>query len=171
VPIEYLERGKEYQFLFQCKLPPRKVLGTFRLARATLHYDVPALSLTGQRVEANIVVEYTDDRNRAQVRVGDVRRVVVQAEVQRQVLFLQEKIDAVEKGTATTEDRTVVARLLDTLIRKYQEFGDQAMVNQYSSMLEEFKRKGTISQDMLNRSLASSSRPQGSGPAVLVEDF
>ena len=36
---------------------------------------------------------------------------------------------------------------------------------------EEARRKGTIAQDMLNRSLASSSRPQGSGPAVLVEDF
>jgi hypothetical protein len=171
VPIEYMERGKEYQFLFQCKLPARKALGSFRIAKATLTYDVPSLGVTRQKVEANIVVEFTDDRGRAQVRVGDVRRVVVQAEVQRQVLFLQEKIDAVEKGTATAEDRTVVARLLDTLVRKYQEFGDQAMVNQYSTMLEEFKRKGTISQDMLNRSLASSSRPQGSGAAVLVEDF
>jgi hypothetical protein len=171
VPIEYLERGKEYQFLFQCKLPPRKALGSFRLAKATLTYDVPMLQVANQKVEANIVVDYTDDRSRTQVRVGEVRRVVIQAEVQRQVLFLQEKIDTIEKGTATAEDRTVVARLLDTLIRKFQEFGDQAMVNQYSNMLEEFKRKGTISQDMLNRSLASSSRPQGSGAAVLVEDF
>src|SRR5205807_3721275 len=110
--------------------------------KATLSYDVPSLGVTGQKSEANIVVEYSDDRSRTQVRVGDVRRVVVQAEVQRQVLFLQEKIDAVEKGTATAEDRTIVARLLDTLIRKYQEFGDQALVNQYSGMLEEFKRKG-----------------------------
>ena len=34
-------------------------------------YDVPALKLTGQKVESNIVVDYTDDRGRAQVRVGD----------------------------------------------------------------------------------------------------
>ena len=171
VPIEYVERGKEYQFLFQCKLPARKTAGAFRLAKATLSYDVPALGLRGQKAEQNVAVEYTDDRSRAQVRVGDVRRVVAQAEVQRQVLYLQEKIDAIEKGAATAEDRTTVSRLLDVLIKKYQEFGDQAMVNQYSDMLKMFERKGTISQDMLNRSLASSSRPQGSGAAVLVEDF
>ena len=125
---------------------------------------MPQLGVTGQKTEANIVVEYTDDRRRAQVRVGDVRRVIAQAEVQRQVLFLQEKIDAIEKGAASTEDRAVVARLLDTLIKKYQEFNDQAMVNQYRAMLTEYQRKGTISQDMLNRSLASSSRPQAPGP-------
>jgi Ca-activated chloride channel family protein len=167
VPIEYLERGKDYQFLFQCKLPGRKALGGFRLARATLTYDVPSLGLTDQKTEANIVVEYTDDRSRAQVRVGDVRRVIAQAEVQRQVLFLQEKIDAIEKGAASTEDRAIVARLLDTLIKKYTEFNDQAQVNQYRTMLAEYQRKGTISQDMLNRSLASSSRPQGSGTVVV----
>jgi Ca-activated chloride channel family protein len=171
VPIEYMERGKEYQFLFNCKLPARKALGPFRLAKATLSYDVPSLGVKDEKAEANVVIEYTEDRARTQVRVGDVRRVIVQAEVQRQVLFLQEKIDVIEKGAATPEDRAVVARLLDALVKKFREFGDQAMVNQYSDMIEEFKRKGTISQDMLNRSLASSSRPQGSGPAVLVEDF
>jgi Ca-activated chloride channel family protein len=171
VPIEYMERGKDYQFLFQCKLPGRKALGSFRLARATLTYDVPQLGLTGQKAETNVVVEYTADRARAQVRVGDVRRVIAQAEVQRQVLFLQEKVDAIEKGGASTEDRAVVARLLDTLIKKFQEFNDQASVNQYRAMLAEYQRKGTISQDMLNRSLASSSRPQGTGPVLLAEDY
>jgi hypothetical protein len=137
-----------------------------------LTYDVPQMGLTNQKAEANIVVEYTDDRSRSQVRIGDVRRVIAQAEVQRQVLFLQEKIDAVEKGAASTEDRAIVARLLDTLIKKYQEFNDQAMVNQYRTMLAEYQRKGTISQDMLNRSLASSSRPQGGGAVVVdVEDY
>ena len=118
-----------------------------------------------------MVVEYTSDRARAQVRIGDVRRVIAQAEVQRQVLFLQEKVDAIEKGGASAEDRAVVARLLDVLIKKYQEFNDQAMVNQYRAMLAEYQRKGTISQDMLNRSLASSSRPQGTGPVLLAEDY
>jgi Ca-activated chloride channel family protein len=171
VPIEYLERGKDYQFLFGCKLPARKALGGFRIARASLTYDVPALGISAQKVEANVVVEYTDDRARAQVRVGQVRRVIAQAEVQRQVLFLQEKIDAIEKGAAGPEDRAVVARLLDTLIKKFTEFGEQANVNLYRNMLQEYQRKGTISQDMLNRSLASSSRPQGSGPVLLAEDF
>jgi hypothetical protein len=171
VPVEYLERGRVYEFLFRCQVPARAEPGRFRLARASLSYDVPALGLTGGRAEANVVVEYTDDASRAQVRVGDVRRVIAQAEVQRQVLALQEHIDAVERGTASPADRAVAARLLDALIRKYQEFGDQANVNLYRNMLADFQRKGTISQEMLNRSLAASSRPQESAPALLLEDF
>ena len=34
------------------------------------------------------------------------------------------------------------------------------MANQYRGMKDEFTRKGTISQEMLNRSLAASSRAE-----------
>jgi Ca-activated chloride channel family protein len=168
IPIEYVEKGLKYEFLFQCKVPSRPA-GRFRLARATLTYDVPALGVVGQKTEANIVVEYTDDRGRADVRVGDVRKIIARAEVQRQVLFLQEKIDAINRGTASEKDRTVVARLLDVLIKKYEEFGQQDEVNRYRDMREDYQRKGTISQEMLNRSLAASSKVQGG--SVVVEDI
>jgi Ca-activated chloride channel family protein len=171
VPVEYLERGKVYEFLFACKLPAREAGRRFRLARATLSYDLPALGLVGQKAEANIVVEYTADEGRARVRVGDVRRVIAQAEVQRQVLFLQEKIDLIERRAASADDRTTVARLLEALIANFQEFGDQASVNLYRGMRDEFTRRGSISQEMLNRSLASSSKPQEGVPAVQVLDF
>jgi Ca-activated chloride channel family protein len=171
VPVEYLERGKVYEFLFRVQVPARAEGGRFRLARASLAYDLPARAVTGARAEANVVVEFTDNAAQAQGRVGDVRRVIAQAEVQRQVLSLQEKIDAIERGTATPPDRATVARLLDVLVRKYQEFGDQANVNLYRGMLADFQRKGTISQEMLNRSLAASSRPQESAPALLLDDF
>jgi hypothetical protein len=41
-------------------------------------------------------------------------------------------------------------------------------VNQYRQLQEEFLRRGTISQDMLNRSLAASSRAE---TAVAVQDI
>jgi Ca-activated chloride channel family protein len=157
VNLEYMERGKVYEFLFRCEVPARDA-GRFRLGKATLAYDIPALSLAGQKADANIVVEYTTDVERAQVRVGDVRRTIAQAEVQRQVLFMQEKRDLIESGRATEQDKAVVARLLDNLIQKFEEFGDQMNRNAYAKVRDEYRSKGTISQQTLNQSLASSSK-------------
>jgi hypothetical protein len=158
--LEQMERGKAYEFLFRCSLPGRPAQQRFRIAKATLTYELPAEGQTAQKLEANIVVEYSADPARAAERSGDVRRVLARAEVQRQVLFLQSKIDALQRDAGNARDRTIVANLLKALIAKFEEFGDQAMVNHYRSMQEEFLKKGTISQEMLNRSLAASSRAE-----------
>jgi hypothetical protein len=155
--LEQMEKGKAYEFLFRCSVPRRPAGQRFRIAKATLEYDLPALNRLKEKVEANIVVEYTADEQRARERSGDVRRVLTRAEVQRQVLFLQTKMDVLRRGNAPEQDRAVVANLLKTLIQKFDEFGDRPTANQYRQMQEEFLAQGTISQDMLNRSLAASS--------------
>jgi hypothetical protein len=160
LPLEQLERGKAYEFLFRCVVPQRPAGQRFRLAKATLVYDVPALQRSGETVETNIVVEYTDSEEQARQRSGDVRRVLARAEVQRQVLFLQTKIDLLQQGKAAPADRSVVAKLLDALMRKLDELGDTAAANQYRRLQAEFLQSGTISQEMLNRSLAASSRAE-----------
>jgi hypothetical protein len=166
--LEQMERGKAYEFLFRCTLPPRPANLRFRIAKATLTYDLPSENQQQQKLEANIVVEYSGDPARAAERSGDVRRVLARAEVQRQVLFLQAKIDALKSGTAGPRDRTIIANLLKALIAKFQDFGDQATVNQYRAMQEEYLRAGTISQEMLNRSLAASSRAED---IVMAQDI
>lgn len=158
--LEQMERGKAYEFLFGCTVPPRAANQRFRVAKATLTYDLPALDRTAERVEANIVVEYSGDAERLRERSGDVNRVLARAEVQRQVLFLQEKADLLTQGRGTDRDRVIVANLLQALITKFEGFRDQAMVNQFRQMQDEFKRKGTVAQEMLNRSLAASSRAE-----------
>jgi hypothetical protein len=158
--LEQMERGKAYEFLFRCTLPGRAAGQRFRLAKATLTYDIPSQNQTQQKQETNIVVEYTADPARAAERSGDVRRVLARAEVQRQVLFLQGKVDVLRRGAGTARDRAVVANLLKALIAKFEEFGDQASANMYRDMQDEFLKKGTISQEMLNRSLAGSSRAE-----------
>jgi hypothetical protein len=70
---------------------------------------------------------------------------------------LQNKIDSLKRGQASNQDRMEVANLLKILIQKFEEFGDLPMANQYRQMQEEFRAQGTISQEMLNRSLAASS--------------
>jgi hypothetical protein len=155
--LEQMERGKAYEFLFQATVPGRPAGYRLRIARASLEYDLPALGRLGEKVESNIVVEYTADEQQARQRSGDVWRVLGRAEVQRQVLYLQGKIDAVRRGDASPADRAVVANLLRALVQKFEEFGDRALANQYRLMQEEFLARGSISQEMLNRSLAASS--------------
>ncbi len=158
--LEQMETGKAYEVLFRCALPRRGVNQRLRVAKTTLVYDLPEAGLFGQTIETNVVVEFTTDPSRLSQRSGDVRRVLARAEVQRQVLFLQSRVDALRSGQASERDRVIVANLLQALIRKFQDFGDQALANQYRAMQEEFTRKGTIAQDLLNRSLAASSRAE-----------
>src|SRR5262249_2472614 len=166
--LEQMERGKAYEFLFRCTLPARAANQRFRIAKATLFYDIPGQKKTQEKLETNIAVEYTADSARAAERSGDVRKVLSRAEVQRQVLFLQGKIDLLKENRGTQRDREIVAKLLEALIKKFEDFGDQATANQYRSMKDEFTAKGTISQEMLNRSLAASSRAE---ELVLAQDI
>ena len=158
--LEQMEKGKAYEFLFRCTLPIRPANQRLRLAKASLSYDLPGAGQKSLAQETNIVVAYTADANQARERSGDVLRVLNRAEVQRQVLFLQAKIDVLQQGKRTPRDQTIIAALLKTLIAKFEQFGDQAMVNQYRSMQAEFLKSGDISQEMLNRSLAASSRAE-----------
>lgn len=160
LPLEQLERGKAYEFLFRCLAPRRADGQRFRLAKAMLVYDLPGLNQVGLTQETNIVVEYTASEELARQRSGDVRRVLARAEVQRQILFLQSKIDAFRAGAAGPADAELVAKLLAGLIQRLHELGDTATANQYRALQAEFLEAGTISQEMLNRSLAASSRAE-----------
>lgn len=158
--LEQMERGKAYEFLFRCTLPARSSHQRFRIAKATLEFQLTSDPANLHHLESNVVVEYTDDVARLGERSGDVKRVLARAEVQRQVLFLQHKIDLLAANQANDRDRAIVAKLLEALLAKFRDFGDQAMVNQYAAMRDEFQRNGSISQEMLNRSLAASSRAE-----------
>src|SRR5262245_23687027 len=158
--LEQMEGGKAYEFLFRCTVPAREADQRMRIAKASLRYDLPILDRKNETVETNIVVEFSADEQRSRERSGDVRRVLARAEVQRQVLFVQQKADVLNEGKGTEQDRLGVAKVLKALVHKFTEFGDQAMANQYRVMLAELQHKGTISQEMLNRSLAASSRAE-----------
>jgi hypothetical protein len=166
--LEQLERGKGYQFLLRCTLPRRGANQRLRVAKVTMTFDLPGLGRYQEVLQTNIIVEFSADPLRQAERSGDVRRVLARAEVQRQVLFLQTKADALKLGRGGDRDKVIVANLLKALIAKFAEFGDQAMANHYRAMEDEFERNGVISQEMLNRSLAASSRAD---EIILAQDI
>ena len=71
--LEQMERGKAYEFLFRCTVPRRTANQRFRIAKATLVYDLPKLNKQGETLEGNLVVEYTADEERARERSGEDR--------------------------------------------------------------------------------------------------
>jgi Ca-activated chloride channel family protein len=160
IPIENMVRGKAYEFLIKVTVPKRPPGSRVRVVKATLRYDIPALKIARAEAVTNLAITYTEDPNRANERDGEVRHVFNQAEVQRQLLFLAEKRKAIESGAATEKDRRAVAKLIAKIIEKYQRMGDQANVNLYEKMRDEYERAGKITQDMLNASLAASSRAE-----------
>ena len=160
LPIENMVRGKVYEYLLKVRVPKRPPNSRVRIVKATLRYDVPALGVSRAEAAANLAVTYTEDTARANERDGEVRHVFNQAEVQRQLLFLSAKRKAIEDGTATEKDRRAVAKLIAKIIEKYQRMGDQVNVNLYETMRADYERSGKISQDMLNASLAASSRAE-----------
>ena len=97
--------------------------------------------------------------------------MITQAETQRQLLFLQDKRDLIERGQATQKDKDIVARLLDALVKKFDEQGDQANLNLYRQMRDDYSSRGVITQEMMNRSLAASSKVEGAIAVQEVDDF
>src|SRR5207248_4519713 len=63
--LEQMERGKAYEFLFRCSLPGRPANQRFRIAQASLFYDFPSMNKINEKLETNIIVEFTADANRA----------------------------------------------------------------------------------------------------------
>lgn len=159
-PIENMVRGKVYEYLVKATVPSRPPGGRVRILKATLRYGIPALNLERAEGSVNLAIEYTEDRNRASERDGEVKHVFNQAEIQRQLLFLAEKRKAIESGSANDRDRRTVAKLIAKIIEKYERMGDQVNMNLYEAMRTEYERSGKISQDMLNASLAASSRAE-----------
>ncbi len=137
---------------------PRRACSTTCRARAC----------TDQTVETNIVVEFTADAARASERSGDVRRVLARAEVQRQVLFLQSKIDAPASTAAATATRRSSPSCCRRSSRSSRTSATRRWPTSTAPCRRSSRRKGTISQEMLNRSLAASSRAE---ELVIAQDI
>ncbi len=114
----------------------------FRLAKAILTYDLPAQGRKAETIEANIVVEYTRNAERGpRTQRGCPPGLGPRAEVQRQILFVQAKADLLNRHEGSDRDRVLVANVLHALIKKFDEWADRAMANQFRQMEEQLRKK------------------------------
>lgn len=110
VPLGDLERNNPPSILLELVVEPRSA-GLFRIAQSELSYDVPALGLTGQRIQENIVLTFSNDATQA-------------AQVNATVMNFVEKVNAFrlvskvldeyrQTGKTTTRLAPNVTRVLD----------------------------------------------------------
>lgn len=61
VSLGDLEEGQSYTMLVELLLPPRPE-GRYRVAQAEISYDVPAMGVEGEKVKADITLDFTADQ-------------------------------------------------------------------------------------------------------------
>lgn len=90
VPLGELETGQGRALLIELLVDPRPA-GQYRIGQAEITYDVPALSLAGEKTRADVVLTFSADASQA-------------AQVNPPVMNIVEKVSAFKLQTRALED-------------------------------------------------------------------
>jgi Ca-activated chloride channel family protein len=110
VPLGDLERDTPQSVLVELLVDP-KPAGIFRIAQAELSYDVPSTGITGERVRADIIVEFTTDPAQAATVNPIVMNFAEKANAHRLVTRVLDEYK--QTGRVTTRLSPNVTRVLD----------------------------------------------------------
>lgn len=112
VPLGDLERDEGQAVLVELSVAT-KPKGVFRIAQAEVTYDLPHESKYGEKVKADIVVEFTDDQQAVQQVNPRVMNLVEKATAFKLQTRALEAAKAGDYGTATRLLRQSATRLLN----------------------------------------------------------
>jgi len=70
-----LEKGQPRSLLVELLISPRPA-GNYRIAQAEINYDVPGLKIIGEKVKADILLEFTSDAAKAKQYEAEVMNIV-----------------------------------------------------------------------------------------------
>jgi Ca-activated chloride channel family protein len=110
VPLGDLERDTPQSVLVELLVDP-KPAGIFRIAQAELSYDVPSTGITGERVRADVIVEFTTDPAQAATVNPIVMNFAEKANAHRLVTRVLDEYK--QTGRVTTRLSPNVTRVLD----------------------------------------------------------
>ncbi len=112
VSLGDLEEGQSYTMLVELLLAPRPA-GRYRVAQAEISYDVPAMGLEGEKVKADIMLDFTTDQARSKsydARVMNIVEKVTTFKLQTRAL---EEARMGNVAGATQKLRAAATRLLE----------------------------------------------------------
>jgi Ca-activated chloride channel family protein len=75
VTLGELEKSQPRSLLVELLVSPRTA-GSYRIALAEVNYDVPGLKLTGEKVKADILLDFTADATRVKQHDPEVMNIV-----------------------------------------------------------------------------------------------
>jgi len=131
IPLGDLEKDKPQSVLFELMIDPRQA-GLFRIAQAELNYDVPIMSVIGERVHDDIKVTFTPDANQSAAVNAIVMNFAEKANAHRLVTRVLDEYK--RTGKATTRLAPNVTRVLD---------------EETQNALEQINQGGQISQEQV----------------------
>ncbi len=123
IPLGDLQKEETQSLLLELVLPSRKP-GTYRIARATLSYDIPEQNRFGEQLRHDITITYTDDPTQTVTVNPKVMAVVDAVSVFRQQTRALEFAQAGQRAKATQLLRSAATQLLE---QGQQELAEQAL--------------------------------------------
>jgi Ca-activated chloride channel family protein len=112
VGLGELEKGQPRSLLVELLVGPRSA-GTYRVAQAEVSYDVPGLELVGEKVKADILLDFTADASKTQDYDPEVMNIVEKVTAFKLQTRALEEAKMGNIAGASQKLRAAATRLLD----------------------------------------------------------
>ncbi len=136
VTLGELEKGQSRSLLVELLVSPRPA-GRYRIAQVEIDYDVPGLKLTGEKVKADVLLDFTADPALARLYDPEVMNIV-------------EKVTAFKLQTRALEDAKLgdvagASQKLRAAATRLLEMGEQDLAQAALSEAENLEKSGQMS--------------------------
>ncbi len=136
VGLGELQKGQPRSLLVELLINPRPA-GSYRIAQAEVSYDVPALKLVGEKVKADILLDFTADPARARQYDAEVMNIV-------------EKVTAFKLQTRALEDAKMgnvagASQKLRAAATRLLEMGEEDLARSAIEEAENLEKSGQMS--------------------------
>ncbi len=135
VGLGELEKGQPRSLLVELLVGPRPA-GTYRMAQAEISYDVPGLGLAGEKVKADILLDFTGDAAKAR-------------EYDPEVMNIVEKVTAFKLQTRALEEAKMgniagASQKLRAAATRLLEMGEEELAQSALDEAENLEKSGQM---------------------------
>jgi Ca-activated chloride channel family protein len=136
VELGELEKGQPRSLLVELLITPRPA-GSYRIAQAEVNYDVPGLKLSGEKVKADILLDFTADAAKAK-------------QYQPEVMNIVEKVTAFKLQTRALEEAKMgnvagASQKLRAAATRLLEMGEDELAQSALDEAENLEKSGQMS--------------------------
>lgn len=136
VTLGELEKGQQRSLLVELLVGPRPA-GRYRVAQAEIDYDIPALKLSGEKVKADILLDFTTD-------------VALTRQYESEVMNIVEKVTAFKLQTRALEEAKMgnvagASQKLRAAATRLLEMGEKDLAQSALEEAENLEKSGQMS--------------------------
>lgn len=153
VPLKYIEKSRPLSFVVCTRIPEGKVGTRFRILKASLTYDLPALELLNQTATGQALVRFSLDPDETARNHPEVRTAHLYAQAQLEVKEIRRLL-----RTGDASERKEAVRRLRGLRDRFQAAGDPELVRFYQEQADKLEQEGQLSPVDLNTLSSISTR-------------